>query len=634
MGKRVQAPPTPDYAAFANQQGVENLQTAQVSARLNNPNIISPYGTQTTQWGVGRQWVPEQAGTAGTPGTAAQYEDVAPTPYASWNMQPFMGGTMYQDPQTQQWIPENVAKGGAWLPEQVAVMSDFFNQTGQQDPRFRNINGQWQLAQGQSLDPYTAQSIRREISPGTPGTAATPGTPGYWADVAGGGDPNQATVWQTLTPEGTETVRQQQLAELQMAQLGNQQAGQLGGLLNRPIPGGGVPFSFLGNTQGLASPADPYGYMQSWGANYGDVRGAPNLAGYGSASGVGPGPGAVYNQSGLPQLQKGINTPGGLQTGLNESQVAQAPINAGTTAQQAIMERLMPQQARQRTSLETQLINQGLRPGAEAYNNAMTLLGQQENDQRTQATLQGLGLDMSANQQGFGQALQRGQFGNQAQQQDFLQRVQAGEFGNQAQLAAFGAGLMNTNQINQANAQNFSQGLQSQESHNAALLARQQAAMAEQQAANQAQAQGFGNAQTMQQAQNQAMQQNYQNQLAAQNFWNTTQQQEFNQMLQGSQFANAANQQSLAQQLQLRELPINELAALMSGSQIQTPQFQSYQGGQQIQPAPIFQAGQAQAGWDQNLYNQQVAQRNATMGGLFGLGGAGLGALGSWLGRY
>jgi hypothetical protein len=34
---------------------------------------------------------------------------------------------------------------------------------------------------------------------------------------------------------------------------------------------------------------------------------------------------------------------------------------------------------------------------------------------------------------------------------------------------------------------------------------------------------------------------------------------------------------------------------------------------------PLFNATQAQGAWDQNIYNQQVAQRNSLLGGLFGL---------------
>jgi hypothetical protein len=171
------------------------------------------------------------------------------------------------------------------------------------------------------------------------------------------------------------------------------------------------------------------------------------------------------------------------------------------------MSRLDPSLARQRTSTETQLTNQGLRPGDEAYSNAMTDLGQQENDARTQAVLQGLNLDIGANQQGFNQALQ------------------------------------------------------------------------------------------------------------------------------GGQFANTANQQSLAQALQLRDQPLNEITGLMSGSQIQNPQFPGYSGST-VAPAPLFNATQAQGQWDQNAYNQQVAQQNSGLSGLFGLGGTILGGpLGGLIGK-
>lgn len=113
-----------------------------------------------------------------------------------------------------------------------------------------------------------------------------------------------------------------------------------------------------------------------------------------------------------------------VQTSLDLSNVAKMPVNAGMTGQEAIMARLEPSLAKQRVSTETQLINQGLRPGTEAYNNAIQLLGQQENDARTQAALTGINLDTSANAQGYNQALQSGQFGNTAQQQALAQAIQ------------------------------------------------------------------------------------------------------------------------------------------------------------------------------------------------------------------
>lgn len=45
-------PPAPDYIGAAEEQGQQNIEAARVSAELNNPNVISPYGTQTVKWGT------------------------------------------------------------------------------------------------------------------------------------------------------------------------------------------------------------------------------------------------------------------------------------------------------------------------------------------------------------------------------------------------------------------------------------------------------------------------------------------------------------------------------------------------------------------------------------------------------
>jgi hypothetical protein len=195
-------------------------------------------------------------------------------------------------------------------------------------------------------------------------------------------------------------------------------------------------------------------------------------------------------------MSKPFDYRGQVQTSLDTSGVAKMPVNAGTTGQEAIMSRLEPSLAKNRVSTETQLINQGLRPGSEAYDNAIKLLGQQETDQRTQAALQGINLDMSANTQGFNQALQGGQFGNTAQQQ------------------------------------------------------------------------------------------------------------------------------ALAQAITQRQLPLNEINALMSGSQIQNPTFSPYSGSN-ITPPPIANATAQQGAFDQNTYNQQMGSYNQNLAGLYSLAGAG-----------
>jgi hypothetical protein len=46
-------PPAPDYQGAAAQQGAQNIKAAQVQGKINNPNVINPYGTQTVEWGTG-----------------------------------------------------------------------------------------------------------------------------------------------------------------------------------------------------------------------------------------------------------------------------------------------------------------------------------------------------------------------------------------------------------------------------------------------------------------------------------------------------------------------------------------------------------------------------------------------------
>jgi hypothetical protein len=71
------------------------------------------------------------------------------------------------------------------------------------------------------------------------------------------------------------------------------------------------------------------------------------------------------------------------------------------TATQAILNRLQPTLQQQRSGLETQLSNQGLARGTEAYNAALRDQNQRENDLYQQAAMQGINLGMQQRQQGL-----------------------------------------------------------------------------------------------------------------------------------------------------------------------------------------------------------------------------------------
>lgn len=80
---------------------------------------------------------------------------------------------------------------------------------------------------------------------------------------------------------------------------------------------------------------------------------------------------------------------------------------------------------------------------------------------------------------------------------------------------------------------------------------------------------------------------------------------------------------AIAELLAQRQTPLNEINALMSGSQVTNP-FAMPGAAQnaQIAPAPTYNAAMQQGQYNTDVYNQQQGNSNAAMSGLFGLGSA------------
>jgi hypothetical protein len=520
MGSKSSPPPAPNYQQLATQQGAANVEAARTTAKLSNPNIIGPLGTQKVTYGAFDQ--------AGYDKAMADYNKALEAYKAG-------GGDPSVDVQQQA-----------------------------EDALRESLKGN-AATRGVGREP-TAEEIQqaRAAAVSRTGMPIAPTKEQFTTDS------DIATVTQTLTPEAQAALEAQQRVQKNLAELGLTGIGKVQDVM------GGPGFKFTG--------PDVTGSF----GGYGQVQNAPNLEAYGRAgAGVSAQPidyGPRMGQYGLAQAG-----PGGpqLQGRLDTSQLAAMPINAGMTAQNAIMSRLQPQLQAQRAQLETQLANQGLVRGGEAYNAAMAEQGQKENDLLTQAALQGLNLDMAARQQGLGE------------------QQALGGFANQAALSQFGAGQQANQAYNAAVQQNMNMGMNVAQAQNAASQ------------------QLFGQNMGIQGLYNAALSQNQQTALAQQAAQNAAQNQQFNQALQAAQFGNTASQQALQQQLALYNQPLNQIAALMSGSQIQMPQFQGYQGAN-VAASPVFQAGQAQAQDAMARYNAQQSGSNALMGGLFGLGGAAL----------
>lgn len=547
MGKSVATPPTPDYAGAAREQGAANVESARASAKLSNPNIYGPLGSQTV--------------TYGTPSFDQTAYDKAMADYQANQ------GRSADRPDIGKFTTQTTNDDGN-------VTGSNIDQQG-----YQNALMDWLNTSGKAptREQYTTTA-----------------------------DQDVPTIRQTLTPEAQATLDAQQRVQRSLAGLGEQGIGTaqsvLGQAFNPNLPG--IQTS-LGNYGQVAQTPDLSQYGQASNApQAGQLAETPDLSQYGQAGG-GPQAGMYGFAGGGPRAgQYGL-----AQGALNTANIAAMPVNAGTTGQQAILSRLAPQIERSQEATRQRLANQGLVPGTQAYQTAMIEENQRGNDLYTQAALQGLNLDIGANAQGFGQALQSGQFGNQAVAQNFGQ----GQAAQQMRNAAM--------------AQNFGQGVTSQQLGNQSVLQNQQAGLAQQQADMARQQQLFGQGVTSTQLGNQAISQNQQAALAQQQAQNAAQLQQYNQALGGAQFGNTAQQQSLAQQMALRNQPLNEITGLMSGSQIQMPQFQGYQG-QSIAPAPIFAGAQAAGQNAMQNYGIQQSAANAGMSGLFGLAGAGLGAYG------
>lgn len=346
-------PAAPDYAGAATAQGQANIDAARLSARLSNPNIISPYGNQTVTFG-------------------------GPTTFDQSGYD--------------------------------AAMAAYNNQSGDRS------------YQGSGYDEYGNYV-------GTGNNVPMPTRQQFTTQT---GDPDQPTVTQTLTPAAQEALTNAQAVQKGLSQVGITALGNVRETMSKPFESGVADFQTSIGDQGPVNygpSADQYGLAQGFSAEkYGNARGELDLSG-----------------------------------------IAKMPINAGMTAQQAIMSRLAPQLAAQRSSTFQNLRNQGITEGSEAWNNAIRSQQQGESDLLTQAQKEGLILDMAANQQGYGQQLSSAGLYNQALGQNFSQGLQANQASNQAIGQNFGQGLQSAGLYNQAQNQRYNQALQSAQFGNTAL---------------------------------------------------------------------------------------------------------------------------------------------------------------------
>lgn len=163
--------------------------------------------------------------------------------------------------------------------------------------------------------------------------------------------------------------------------------------------------------------------------------------------------GTYEQQSGVPQYTLDRSAPMQTTQTTNEPAFAQER----QRIEQALFDRMRPEQQYQEDRTRTMLANQGLTPGSEAYNRELNRLQQAQAGERYNALMAGgqeqarmQQMLLAQQQQAFGQDAASQQAQNQALQQQFGQGLQAGTFYNTAGNQAFTQGL-------QSNQQNFTQ---------------------------------------------------------------------------------------------------------------------------------------------------------------------------------
>jgi hypothetical protein len=354
------------------------------------------------------------------------------------------------------------------------------------------------------------------------------------------------------------------------------------------------------------------------------VQGAPVQAQLGYDNLPGLNNGAVQKDLGYGSLP-GLNN-GQVQSSLNYGGLPAAP-NADavrSSVENAMFnkfnDRFQPAAQIAQDQLRTRIANMGGVTNSQGANNMMASLLRSQGDQFNQGVYDSVLNAGTEAQRQFGMGLQSRQ---QAQNETDTQ----GNFANAAQNQAFQQSLagrqqMQNEDLTQGNFANAGQNQAFQQS----LAGRQQfqnEADKTGQFYNSAQQQGFDQAMASAQLGNTARV-NDANILGQQvNTNNAVNQQDVQNAFANANLNNASRSQGLTEQTSLNNMPLNQLMAILSGTQVQPPTFQN-PTATNIQPAPIFQAGVQQNAANQQAYATQAGMFNNLLSGVGSIGSAAL----------
>ncbi len=455
-------------------------------------------------------------------------------------------------------------------------------------------------------------------------------------------DPNSDTVYdipqftatQSLSPTQQKLFDYEQAAKQNMAHLAVTQSGRLNDVLGQNFDLSGLParnnyqalpaYEMLNPTIG-GGPLLTYGQnLNAGGASGGNIistfgqtksqiptalPNAPDLNNLGIIQ-------KNLDQSKIGKINATFGGGGGVQTEFADAGPITKTYNTDFSedrrrVEDAIYSRLNPDLERGREALRTQLVNQGIGVGSEAYDREMARYGQQENDARMQTILAGgqeqsrmVGLEAdraqfenAAQNQNYGQLADRARFANEGSALSFQQAAARAAYELQAQGQGYdqlyGQALLNNQGIAQDYGQRMGAATFGQENFRLGLAAQgQEYGQLYDRArfANDAQAQRYGQnranidaynaaTQTMNQNYNSAALQMYLNDVQAKqrNFdnYNTAYGQAFNSELTRGNAENANRAAAANEAYAYRNQQLAEVMGLMSGTTPQNPNFVS-----------------------------------------------------------
>lgn len=394
------------------------------------------------------------------------------------------------------------------------------------------------------------------------------------------------TASQTLTPQQQAINDQNTAAKYNLAGMANAQSDRLSQWLANNInisgaPSAGDPSSITG----IQAPPTTFGDA---GQQQTSVPGGPQLD-YGQGANTG----GIQGQLGYtPGQVFGFGDAGNVTTNYGPGDFSADR----DKVQDSLMARINPQLAVEKNQLTQQLADQGIRYGSAAYTNAMDNYNRQSNDARFSAINQA----GTEQQRMMDMAAQRAGFQNAAQQQLFTQQQARGTFYNTAQNAQFGQNLQAGTFANAAQQQQFTEQASKSQMFNAAA------------------GQQFGQNLQAGQFANSAQQNNFAQQAQRGEFAQAGLAAQVAQAQSGFNAQNMARNQFMNEQFAMRNQPINEISSLLSGSQINNPNFVNTPNNQ-IPTTDVAGLINTRFSQDEQNYQQESQQQQALMGGIFGM---------------